>query len=86
MTRSAVSSAWLKVPRGGLAVIWDLAAAINVGSWRSPWRSNLGRPGIQVRMMVPKLDSAVPLPARLMRLSPARFCHLHDLSGRCRVD
>ena len=35
------------VPRGELAVIWDLAAAINVGSWRSPWRSNLGRPGIQ---------------------------------------
>ena len=35
------------VPRGELAVIWDLAAAINVGSWRSPWRSNLGKPGIQ---------------------------------------
>jgi hypothetical protein len=29
--RSAVSSAGLKVARGELAVIWDLAAAINGG-------------------------------------------------------
>jgi hypothetical protein len=36
------SSAWLKVPRGELAVIWDLAAAITVGSWRASWRSGLG--------------------------------------------
>jgi hypothetical protein len=28
---SAVSSAWLKVPRGELAIIWDLEVAINVG-------------------------------------------------------
>jgi len=25
------------VARGKLAVIWDLAAAINVGSWRASW-------------------------------------------------
>ena len=24
------------------AVIWDLAAAINAGSWRAAWSSNLG--------------------------------------------
>ena len=24
-----------------VAVVWDLAAAINVGSWRSSWCSNL---------------------------------------------
>ncbi len=40
------------MPRGGLAVIWDLAAAINVGSLRSSWCSNLGSggPGIPVRV------------------------------------
>jgi hypothetical protein len=34
-----------------LAVIWDLAAAINVGSWRGIMVPGLGqRGGIQVRM------------------------------------
>jgi hypothetical protein len=43
-----VSSAWLKVPRGELAVIWDLAAAINVGSWRGITVLEIGqRHGIQ---------------------------------------
>jgi len=47
ITRSAVSSAWLKVPRGELTVIWDLAAAINMGSWRGIMVLVLGqRPGI----------------------------------------
>jgi len=49
ITSSAVSSAWLKVPRGELAVIWDLAVAINVGSWRGIMLVELGqRHGIQV--------------------------------------
>jgi hypothetical protein len=37
-----------------------LAAAINVGSWRSSWCSNLGRPGIQMSRRVLKPDDAVP--------------------------
>jgi hypothetical protein len=35
ITCSSVSSAGLKVPRGELADVWDLAAAINVGWWRA---------------------------------------------------
>jgi hypothetical protein len=35
ITLSSVSSAGLKVPGGELAVVWDLAAGINVGWWRA---------------------------------------------------
>ncbi len=38
-----VSSAGPKVPRGELAVIWDLAAVINVCSWWALWCVELGR-------------------------------------------
>jgi hypothetical protein len=39
------------VPRRELAVVWDLAAAINMGSWRGIMVLELGqRHGIQVRM------------------------------------
>src|SRR5260370_40658351 len=42
VTSSAVSSARLKAARQELAVVWDLAAAINGGSWRGSWGSDLG--------------------------------------------
>src|SRR5690348_11972064 len=42
ITRSAVSSARLKVPCGELAVIWDLAVAISVDSWRDIMVLELG--------------------------------------------
>jgi hypothetical protein len=45
-----VSSAWLKVPRGELVVVWDLAAAINVGWWRIHGARTWAAAGIQVRM------------------------------------
>src|SRR5262245_49835701 len=61
------------VPQGELAVIWDLAAAINVGSWRSSWCSNLGRPGLQVSMTDPEAG----------RRCSARRAEI--LSGRARV-
>jgi hypothetical protein len=42
ITRTSVSSAGLKVPHGELTVIWKVAAAINVRSWRAAWCLNLG--------------------------------------------
>jgi hypothetical protein len=41
----------VKVLRGELAAVWDLAVAIDVGSWRGIMVPGLGqRHGIQVRM------------------------------------
>jgi hypothetical protein len=52
------------VPRGELAVIWDLAAAINAGSWRGIMVLELGQqPGIQVRTTALQPDDAVSLAA-----------------------
>jgi hypothetical protein len=60
------------VPRRELAVIWDLAAAINVGSWAGVIVLELRqRHGIQVRMTALKPDDAVSL-AAMVPVRPAQ--------------
>jgi hypothetical protein len=66
--------------------MWDLAAAISVGSWPGIVLGLGQRPGIQVRMRTPKPDAAVSL-ARdgpgLVGIGAAG--HLTCPPGRCRL-
>jgi hypothetical protein len=63
------------VPCGELAVIWELATAINAGSWRGIMVLELGQQhGIQVRMTGSEADDAVWFAAGRLTCLSRRCC------------